>query len=133
MYLDGEALRSDLGPTADLLRHTRINLQDVTDSTYSLELFLGNQNIKLELRGSRTCAPIESPYVPCFFHYLSLLESLVCRDIFSDTRSIQNVRGRQKENCSLSSAKVNKVIDPQGIFKDYWGSDKREFIVPSQS
>jgi len=31
------------------------------------------------------------------------------------------------------SQQTNEVIDLQGLFKDYWGSDMREFTVPSQS
>ena len=28
---------------------------------------------------------------------------------------------------------MNELIDLQGLFKDYWSSDKRQFTVQSQS
>ena len=31
------------------------------------------------------------------------------------------------------SRETNELIDLQGLFKDYWGSEKRQFTVPSQS
>ena len=31
------------------------------------------------------------------------------------------------------SRQVNELIDLQGIFKDYWNSDKHQFTVQSQS
>ena len=48
------------------MRHTGITLQDATNSTYELELFVGNQEIKLENEGNRTWTPVKSSYVPYF-------------------------------------------------------------------
>ena len=50
-----------------------------------------------------------------------LLESLVCRDIFSDTRSIQNVRERQKENLFLVIGEGERSDRATGAFQGLLG------------
>ena len=40
------------------MRHTEIRLQDVTNSRYQLELFVGNQEIELEKKDNRTWIPV---------------------------------------------------------------------------
>jgi len=48
---------------ADLLRHTEITLQDVTNSRYQLGLFVENQKIELEKKGDWTWTPAQRLYV----------------------------------------------------------------------
>jgi len=64
---------SNLGHTADLVRHTEITLQDVTDSRYHLELLEGNQKIELRKNGNRTWTPVQPLYVPCIHLICSLM------------------------------------------------------------
>ena len=56
-------LRSNLGHSADLLHHTEITLQDVTNSRYQLGLYVENQEIELEKKGDWTWAPAQRLYV----------------------------------------------------------------------
>ena len=57
---------SDLGHTTDPVRHTEITLQDGTNSTYHLELFVGYQEIELQKNDNRNWTPVQRSYVPCF-------------------------------------------------------------------
>ena len=47
-----------LGHITDLLRHTEITLQDVTNSKYKLALFVENQKLELVKDGNRTWKPV---------------------------------------------------------------------------
>jgi len=41
---------------------------------------------------------------------------------------LQKITGRL-----FKGRKTNEMIDPQGLFEVYWGSNMREFTVTSQS
>ena len=56
-------LHSNLGHIADLLRHTELTFQDVTNSRYNLGLFLENQKIELEKKSDRSWTPAQRLYV----------------------------------------------------------------------
>ena len=63
----------------------------------------------------------------------------MCRDIFPTSEISETPEMRvtvQRKTGHLSMAKgpqINELIDLQGLFKDYWSSDKRQFTVQSQS
>ena len=55
------------------MRHTEIALQDVTNSRYQLELFVGNQKIELEKKGDRTWMPMDLVVPTALLQEASLL------------------------------------------------------------
>jgi hypothetical protein len=58
--------------------------------------------------------------------------SCVCRDISPTSEmhvDVQRITGL----LILAKGPTNELIDLQGLFEVYWGSNMREFTVPSQS
>ena len=125
-------LHSKLGHIADPLRHTEITLKDVTNSTYHLGLFVKNQKIELEKKGDWTRTPAQRLYVLLSSLHANT-EGSVCRDIFTTSEMRVDIQRITASDNLAKSQQTNEVIDLQGLFKDYWGSNMREFTVPSQS
>ena len=66
-----------------------------------------------------------------FPHYVRTLKSLcVYRDIFTTSEMRVRITGHQ---ILAKSQPRDEEIDLQSLFEVYWGSDMREFTVPSQS
>ena len=135
----------DVTPLILASRHTEINIaiQDFTDPQYQLKLFVGKQKIKLEKKDNRTWTPVQPSYVPFFLKgYIGSLKTLcfcMCRDIFPTSEAPEASEMRvmvQRKTGHLSLAKgpqINELINLQGLFTDYWSSDKQQFTVQGQS
>ena len=94
---------------------------------------MGNQKLELERMGDRKWTTINSRYVPCFLTIQAYWRLSVCRDFFQTPEASEMLVNIQRKSGSLSSAKVNQVIDLEELFKDYWSSNRRQFTGQSQS
>ena len=64
-------------------------------------------------------------------HYVRTLKALcVYRDIFTTSEMRVRITGHQ---ILAKSQPRDEEIDLQSLFEVYWGSNMREFTVPSQS
>ena len=57
----------------------------------------------------------------------------MCRDIFPTSVMRVGVQRITGHHILTKSQQTNEVIDLEGLFEVYWGSNMREFTVPSQS
>jgi len=57
----------------------------------------------------------------------------VCRDISPTSEMRVDVQRKTGYLFLAKSRETNDLIDLQGLFKDYWSSDMREFTVRSKS
>ena len=65
LFLDRMALHFNLGSYHLFQQYTELTLRDGLNPMYKLELFVGNEEIELQKRDSRTWAPARRPYVLC--------------------------------------------------------------------
>ena len=63
LFLDRMTLRFNLGPYHLFQQYIELTLRDGLKPMYKLELFVGNEEIELQKRDSRTWAPARRPYV----------------------------------------------------------------------
>ena len=57
----------------------------------------------------------------------------MCRDVLTTSEMRVDVQRITGSDNLAKSQQTNAVIDLKGLLKDYWGSNMREFTVPSQS
>ena len=63
----------------------------------------------------------------------------MCRDMFLTSEASEasemrvNIQRKTSHLPFTKSPQTNELIDLQGLFEDYWSSDKRQLTVQSQS
>ena len=67
------------------------------------------------------------------FLLYTLPEGAMCRNISPMSEIRVDVQRKTGHLFLAKSRETNELIDLQGLFKDYWASEKRQFTVPSQS
>jgi len=119
--------------TADLGHHTEITLQDVPNREYTLNLFVENEEIKLQKTSNRSWTPAQRQYALCFLTPYTPRTICVCRDVCSISEMRAEIQMRTGHSFWARIRQNNDVIDIQGLLEHYWDSNEHEFTVPSQS
>ena len=119
--------------TADFEQHTDITLLDVPKRDCTLSLFVGNVERELRRSDNRTWTPTQRPCVAYLVIKYTHLILCVCRDVYPTSEMRAQVQMKSGYSFWAKYRQTGEAIDLQGLFSDYWGSNKHEFTVPSQS
>jgi len=108
-------------------------VKDIPDLKYRLVLFVGSEEIELEMKDNRTWAPVQCLYVLLLLTTCTHCILCVYRDI--SPRSHVHVEIQIKSGHLPWAKKVQstKNIDIKKPFHEYWTSQKHEITVPGWS
>ena len=62
----------------------------------------------------------------------TLTEGSMCRDIFPTSEMRMEIQRITNTMFRAKGRHAKELINLQGLFNDYWSSDKHEFTLPSQ-
>jgi hypothetical protein len=118
--------------TAYFGHRTEITLQGVPNREYTLRLFIENLESELQSKDNHTWAPARRQYVPYFPNTYTQEWLCVYRDVSPTSQMRAEIRMKHGHAFWATYRETGDIIDLQGLFNHYWGSDSHEFTVLSQ-
>ena len=100
--------------------------------SYTLRLFIENEEREFLTRDHRTWTPAQRPYVPCSPTRYIRVRLCICRDVSPTSEMRAEIQMRHGHLFWVNYRQTSEVIDVQVLFNEYWSSNKHEFTVPSQ-
>ena len=113
--------------------HIEIKLQDVPNREYTLRLFVENVDRELEKKDNYTWIPAQRQYVPYYPNMYTHWWMCVYRDISPISQIHAEVRMKRGHSIWATYREGGEVININGLFRDYWGSNDHEFTLLGQS